>query len=421
MLKLIAFSIIFSINTQAEALRLFNNQKPVVLKTENGKIKSFPSGIRAKKVGNKYLIYDITSKSYQPFSKTEETKFTAKKVLEINHNTCSDEANNLESFKQDALEAIHIIEKTQKKYCHDMYQSLKNYPNVAAPYTNCDTYIHKVAPDLNKIINEVKEKLSYLDEKALQNKYQHYKKKIHNTTDNVSEKILSFSNLIHKSYNPKNKEISFSQSTLTIPLTTKWFYSHPKLKDWIQKNWIDKGIAFPFLGNSGEGISKTTNPQDFQNIKSKLIQLRSYLLTQKLHPKKDKSCHCDEEITKNFLKSKSAHWLLTLDDTKLSQTETFIFIHDQTVKENRIWQEYIPTDQSIGCFRSNSLLSTLIHEYNVNAGDFAYFPTDTHGNPSKLPINEILRTQDKEYTKMKSIVEREHYLQIIYLKIILDL
>jgi hypothetical protein len=149
----------------------------------------------------------------------------------------------------------------------------------------------------------------------------------------------------------------------------QWVESHPDLLKYFKENW-EKAPDFDCRicqGESGEGVSRFS-PQ-FTKVVEKLKSLREFL---KLHP--DASLRSSAEF----------RWLEELDLRLEKGIDRFIFISKETWNsKSRGWQDYIPVDQSLGPFASDPLLSTLIHEINVNSTDPFFLPGDTHSSYSK--------------------------------------
>ena len=427
------FLISFAINAQnLEHFRIYSNNKKndLIFIREDGTKLTLPSGSRASKSyqSDHYYIYDNQSHEYIQaklvYGENKTFKQTPIKAenLDTEINYCLDHANLKDVLINEIEEAI--------------YQSQQRVLNLGDYHA--DLYNKNFQKQVD-LINELKLKLRVLStapnfEDRLKNQVLKFKNKIDSQKLSDFEAIQYFDKIIEKTYSPidvqsKSKK-TYSQTTVFVPLSKTWFEGHPKLLDFYNKNSEELGRM---EGHSGEGVQNWRNQPEmnyFNKSKKVLFALRDLILTigvtqtlqTPLVPLK-KDCEPQlSEFEKYLISTPETLWLSKLSEDYFKDKERIIYIQDLTL-ENHFsgpFNSYIPTDQSLGCFPSNNLLSVMIHELNVNSVD--YMPDDTHAFTVENTEKNFQKAREKfNFSHMKSFTARESQIQLIYLKMILDL
>lgn len=413
---------------QEPTFRLYGQNNRIELKNSNGKSFSFPNGVRVTQSKEGFVIYNNKTDQYELFQ--SNGKKIRKETLPVeNIESCISNSSMEENFFKEAYEAIGQIRKTNIDKCERLYESLKDkYPDSAKKYENCQLYFKSSSPQFYKLLSQTEQKLAVLKSnpnksQILEAKLKRHNKNLFNKKNNVT-RINDYKQLLLDVYDPKREGKSFSSTTQYIPISFDWISSNKKLKEWFDKEWTGKGLMSPFLGNSGEGISYSPDDPEFTKMTKKLLELRDYShslnLNNLIENKKVAACPGINDIQVPLYKSAEYKWLQSLDQNTFKNKERLIFIHNKTFhKKQSQWQDYIPTDQSMGCFKSDPVFSTLIHEANVNSGKYNFFPDDTHGAFGDESVAELLKLQTQNSHRFKSFVSREYYLQLIYLAMIL--
>jgi hypothetical protein len=224
--------------------------------------------------------------------------------------------------------------------------------------------------------------------------------------------------MLSSSYDPPlSDQKKISETTLAVPLSQKWFQSHPELKAFYQKEWLESGKDIRIsAGASGEGVSFYPNNPDasesFLEMNELLIKTEAFLKNSK-----------DPKL-KNSLEAK---WLTNEKQKGFSNYQRMIFMSPETwerISPRNNWADYVPVDQSLGGLKTDYLLSVLIHELNVNSSGF--LPQDTHIDyETSASLMECLKKEG-----VNQLASDPHTLQrafglnaqisVLYLKMVLD-
>ncbi|MFN3917965.1 MAG: hypothetical protein ACK4K0_09500 [Flavobacteriales bacterium] len=191
-----------------------------------------------------------------------------------------------------------------------------------------------------------------INKKQIRNKISLLNSRLKIDRNNKPDTIKRLTNEIFSVYNPLSQNgTKFSEETLVIPLTEKWFSGDTKLMKSYKKVWVDNGFSLT-IGESGEGIDV-----DFIDVFiEELIELKNIV---------------NETSQKN---TPEATWLknLNIEDLKSGRINRLISIFDLTW-EHDVFDKYsshIALELSFGPFRIPQLLTVLIHEFSVNSNNF---------------------------------------------------
>lgn len=419
--------------SQSEVFRVYSEKKEKInFECITGKI-NLPSGSRVVKLemANQYLVYDKDQKKYQNCRVVNKSIHFRKWLPEDQNREeeisfCQKYSSIREVLINEAGEAIDLARKNKFDEYQKIHESLKDqYPEMAKDYRDVTAKFRMENLFYDNFISKLESKISKLDsrfeDKAFVEKISlRYQEKINPHIYSRVKKMDYYQKIIREIFDPIDEsKLSFSQTTLYIPITQKWIKSDPGISGWFEKNWIEQGIPMPFSGNSGEGISFKT--EDFQQIRQGLLELKKFLVGREVlqvtkAKRSDIGCGVPEPPPVN----EETKWILQLEDSSFKNTLRMIFIHENNWENNLTgnMRDYIPVDQSLACFPSNAFLSTLSHELNVNSGNQQFFPGDTHADFDNKNQNNLERLS---YAELKGLVAREPYLQTIYLSILLSL
>jgi hypothetical protein len=396
------------------------NKNSITVITDDGEKISYPSGTRMSLIEpDKYLVYHAQKKMYVPVKIENQNKLIRENAPVNDHNKCLKYSKHDELFSQEAKEIFYevrnryllenqINENEFSKRSPAFAQLLNELENKFLKLENSPELSQKLEQSLNQSLPVISPK-----EKNNVALMQHYTDLIQNTFDPIASH--------------RKDQLTFSQTTLYVPLSHSWFESHPELKTWHQQNY--KSIGSPFAGGSGEGIGKFDDEVDshFALNKEMLFRLKNKILSEQfkaLEQKTNSNCPQQETLNEYFMRTEESKWLMQLSEDDFRHIDRMIFIHDKSWNKDasQTWSDYIPVDQSIGCFPSNRFFSTLIHELNVNSGFSPYFTSDTHAEIPDVDqtIQQIYQNGLNNSRVMKSLTAREPSLQTFYLKLILD-
>lgn len=417
------------------------NKENLIFTTQNKEQVQLPSGSRVTKVEDSYILFNPNTHKYElaKLGNEQSTTFSSwpaqdQKQTQQKVDQCLEKSDLKEVFKNEALEAIFNAKEVTLNNYRLIYQSFVSQGNqnesYATPYSEPEKLFAKNNPHFNKLLLEVEHKLNHFMANVSP---QELKLKMQKFNKEMLEGNLSFDQMItkiNKSYNPVKNGVSFSQDTMYIPLSLDWINANPTRAKWYQEEWVNKAPS-PFAGGSGEGISvdDPTDPQSYYNqVKSKLLELKAIIFADKTksldNTQNLEDCLlCEDKNFESKALSPEEKWLLSLDEDSFKDKTRMIAIHNETWKNQNTsaWRDYIPVDQSNSCFISNGLLSTLIHESNVNSAPYNYFPQDSHAWAVDYTKEGFLGLNQKnEFEKIKGLIGREPSIQLVYLNMILD-
>lgn len=444
---------LFSISALAQnedSYRVYSpNNKPLKLKTDKGETLSLPSGTRFSKVDSKnYLVFNPNKEFYeivQLNSSYKKQSWLPKNQDELKktQKECLRRSDLKEVFKNEALESLNLSKSNITNGYRNIYkwyvENGKADDPFAQKYKDPEKLFKNEHPYFSNYIEKLKNELELflkkVDNKQLKKLALQHNKLM---SDQGSKKLNQYTDLISSHFNPQGKQGNFSERTLYVPVSLSWLKKQPSLYKWYEEEWINKGIPSPLGGSSGEGVSPSDDPPEenyFLQVKDKLLELKYKVFDENLK-KFDriniddlKSISCPDEKNQTVKDQSFKHlsdeekWLLSLDENSFKHIDRMIFIHEKTWKDQSLknWRDFIPVDQSISCFGSNALLSTLIHESNVNSGNSSYFPSDSHGTEVDINLESAQQAiLKKDQSSLKWLTGRESQLQLIYLDQILN-
>lgn len=167
---------------------------------------------------------------------------------------------------------------------------------------------------------------------------------------------------ISTAYDPQDSNGNkFSEETLMLPLSKKWFYSHPKLQAFAE-NQYRKSTA-P-LDNSSQVIKGGR----LEKLKETLFELKNYI--------------SNEDIPK----SKETDWLENLKESDFKKILRVIIIGAEKWEEkeqNEKYSSFVAKENSIGPLRAHSAMTIATHEMNmggIKPPDYAFLPGDSHSS-----------------------------------------
>lgn len=381
--------------TDSKQVRLYLKSNSKII-GEYGTQLSPYKGIRATKVRDKYLIFSEQSSVYD-FYKINKNNIHEENSI---YKALSPETS-VSIFKREALNTIKKINFSQKQSCLKTQRALDEESlSSLSQYQDCSLYMKLTSPLFNKLLISTRNKLKiFLSQDDIVNK-------LESKLDRYSQFLSSLKDLklpvlmnklgkvIFSIYDPIQKNQSpLSQQTLFVPINNQWINSRNSISQWFSEEWID--IQYPFMGNTGEGISRRYNEVEFNEI------IQTFLKLNLSFPE--------------YSNDNEMQWLTSFSRLEHDNLQNLIFLHPDSEKSNNsVWKGYIPTEQSLGSFPSLTPLSILIHELNVNSE--TYFPRDTH--------IEELRSSDNfdgsNFKQVSAYTGRNSFIELIYLAIILD-
>jgi hypothetical protein len=234
------------------------------------------------------------------------------------------------------------------------------------------------APEFQKTLDRLMDQLNCVDQSKNKITPSNWKifvsgiqSKFENHPTHKVDTLERFQKAIFAVHNPSNANGTLSDRTLVVPLSLVWFNSHPELKHYFTNVWNPaKNDVKLASGGSGEGITRSADTPDNMQYAE---MFQRFLDTQAFIEKiKDPG----------LLNSPEYLWLKKMSAQNPKNFDRMIFIHPETwtaKPETASWQDYIPVDQSLGPIQSDPVLSTLIHEINVNSSSPGFLPDDTHG------------------------------------------
>jgi hypothetical protein len=220
-------------------------------------------------------------------------------------------------------------------------------------------------------------------------------------------KIEQLTQKLFQSLPPSYQQLR--QDSLIVPLSVRYFNSHPLLKKHFDQVWINSRYDIRILGgSSGEGIQ--TQDLSFLQM-NKLFESTQTLIR-----------HTSSEL----LRFPESQWLQNLPTSTLATAyRRFIFIHELTwdLPVNAPFADYIPIDPQIMGVQPLPLMTVLIHELNVNSPDFLYIDThlphyqiESERRLNAPSLNPVTDSKTREYIKMG----RQPLLALVYLSLLLS-
>jgi hypothetical protein len=372
---------------------------------------TLPSGSRilATEIENQFYAYDPVRKKYERVKLTNKRNLNIKTWPPLKEDfysgmkTCKTLSNIKEVFVNEAREALHFSTKIKKRDYRRYYKAFKDtHPKMAKEYINSTKAFNENFPDFSKLVIKLDKSLSKItSDTMLLGKLNRYLDFL-NKKRNSHQLINTYRDILLRAFNPKAAHradaLSFGDTTFYSLFNYDFIITN--YNKWYKNNWRYSTIN-PMKGNSGEGF----NSESLDDQESDWYKLKEQLFKFK-------------RITEPEHKS----YVSNITDNKFENNERIIFIHNKTFFDRfeGAWRDYIPVEQSTSCFVSDALLSTLIHESNVNAGRYTYFPDDTHAYPVEITYGNFLKYRNENFHKFKSIIAREPHLHTIYLDFILN-
>lgn len=347
----------------------------------NGKKYQVPAGLKVLKINDNEILFH-----HQGIVQ----KGKINKQAFIGNTPCKEtsEKPNFKAFKEEALFQLELAKKLNPK---------------ANPYF--DAQVEAMLKKLNSL---------EFNEKKFNELNNQWNSKINRSGKSKPELVSNYSKLIFSHYDPSKIE----NKTMIVPISTAWFNSNSKLKEFFEKNWLTSGYDLRITGGySGEGV--TYYPKAKPEMNETYFQMESLL--------KKTQEFIAQSNDKELMKSEEAKWLNDFVKKDVKQFDRMIFFSPATWEEDpskRPWADYIPVDQSLGGLKSDYLLSVMIHEINVNSPNFLCADTHAPEEDSDLIRQCVVENGINELSLDPASLQRlfgyNPQLSLVYLKMILE-
>ncbi len=413
---IILILILYNTKVQSDETKIYRVyhklNKEIIFIKDNKELIILPSGTRilgAEFEETKfYYVFDPIKKRYERvIIKNDENILVNSWPAENNNleqtiDTCKLYSNIKNVFINEAEEALHFSKEIKRREYRRYYRDFKeSYPEMAKKYINSEKTFNNEFPEFSKLIDKVNNKLEiYKNKNAKTLHLDSYGKSINKNLP--SYKIINkYKKILFKSFNPiaTHRKDAKKYSDTTIYNLFNLDFVLTNYNEWYRSHWRYNAIN-PLHGNSGEGFNSESlddKESDWYRVKKQLFSFSK------------------------IVESKHNAFISHIHKKQFENNERIIFMHNNVFK-NRLagaWRDYIPVDQSTSCFISDGLLSTLIHESNVNSGRYTFFPDDTHAHQVDITYGNFLKYRNENFHKFKYIIAREPYIHLIYLDYIL--
>lgn len=275
------------------------------------------------------------------------------KTESLNVEVSEDNAYSKDAFLNDAEHILFRAKKRSKLYAKEK----ENWDGGKWLTSQFDLLIEEVENYLKShedgtliITNEILQEIKIEEEK--------FKKLSEENPFHGTQKVQED---IFEAYNPQdNQGAKYSEETLTLPLSKKWFHSHPKLKSFSEIEYRESTAP---LDNNSQAIVGSRA----KKLKATLLELKEYV------------------IQENIPQSEETDWLSELNASDLDQVIRIIVIGAGEWTEESQQEKYtaiVAKENSVGPLKAPSAMTIASHEMNVGLsikpGQYGFLPGDSH-------------------------------------------